>query len=274
MVGAMRFFDGCTALITGASAGLGAEFARQLAPVADALVLVARRSDRLDALKAELNEKFPKCDVRVYVADLANESTRTALAGWLESESVKVDFLINNAGLGDHGTFEASAWDRVKSMLDVNIAALTHLTHLLLPSMRKSGRAAVLNVSSVASFFPLPNLAVYSATKAYVTSFSEALRIELQQTGVSVTALCPGPVETEFFSVATRPGDAANAAHYQTMPAFTVSVEEAVRAGLDAVAKDRARVVPGLVLLLAVSAAAIVPFWIIRRILSANSRRI
>lgn len=274
MVWRMRFFDGCTALITGASAGLGAEFARQLAPRAHALILVARRADRLEALKSELNEKFADCDVRIYVADLADEPARTAFAAWLKSESLRVDFLINNAGLGDHGSFEASAWDRVRSMLDVNIAALTHLTHLLLPDMRKSGRAAILNVSSVASFFPLPSLAVYSATKAYVTSFSEALRMELQQTGVSVTALCPGPVETEFFSVATRPGDEANAAHFKTMPAFTVSVHEAVYAGLEAVAKDRARVVPGLVLMLAVSAAAIVPFWIIRRILAANSRRI
>lgn len=270
----MRFFDGCTALITGASAGFGAEFARQLAPVAHGLVLVARRADRLDALKSELVEKFPDCDVRVYVADIADETARNALASWLGAEGIKVDFLINNAGLGDHGDFESSNWDRVRSMLDVNITALTHLTHRLLPAMRKSGRAAILNVSSVASFFPLPNLAVYSATKAYVTSFSEALRMELQATGVSVTALCPGPVETEFFSVATRPGEEADAAHYQTMPAFTVSVHEAVRAGLEAVARDRARVIPGLWLMLAVSAASIVPFFVIRRILAANTKRI
>jgi short-subunit dehydrogenase len=159
-------------------------------------------------------------------------------------------------------------------MLEVNISALTHLTHLLLPGMRKSGRAAILNVSSVASFFPLPNLAVYSATKAYVTSFSEALRLELLDTGVSVTALCPGPVETEFFHVATRPGEEGDAAHYKTMPAFSVTVHEAVRSALEAVAADKARVIPGIWLLLAVSAAAVVPFWIIRRILAANRKRI
>ncbi len=270
----MKFFEGCTALITGASAGLGAEFARQLAPVANGLVLVARRQDRLDALKAELSETFPECEVRTYIADLGDESARAALAKWITDESVRVDFLINNAGLGDHGEFESGSWNRIRAMLDVNIAALTHLSHLLLPAMRRSGRAAILNVSSVASFFPLPNMAVYSATKAYVTSFSEALRMELLDTGVSVTALCPGPIETEFFHVATREGEEDQSAHYQTMPAFTVTVHDAVRAGLDAVAADKARVIPGLWLMIAVGAAAVVPFWIIRRILSANRRRI
>ena len=268
----MRFFDGCTALITGASAGLGLEFARQLAPVAHGLILVARRGDRLDGLKAELNAKFPDCEIRTYIADLADESACDAFATWVGSEGLKVDFLINNAGLGDHGAFEGSSWDRIRAMVDVNISALTQLTYLLLPSMRKSGRAAILNVSSVAGFFPLPNMAVYSATKAYVSSFSEALRIELQQTGVSVTTLCPGPVETEFFAVATREGEEGDAAHFKTMPAFTVSVHDAVRAGLNAVAADKARVIPGAWLMLAVGAAAIVPFWIIRRILAANSK--
>ncbi len=270
----MNFFEGCTALVTGASSGLGAEFARQLAPVAQSLVLVARRNDRLESLRAELAEKFPDLSVFVYAADLAVESQRAALAHWLHEQGIRVDFLINNAGLGDHGAFEDGQWDRVRAMIDVNVSALTHLTHLLVPSMRKSGRAAILNVSSVASFFPLPNMAVYSATKAYVTSFSEALRIELRGTGISVTALCPGPVQTEFFDVATRTGEEDQAAHYQTMPAFAVTAPEAVRAGLEAVAADRARVIPGLLLAVSVAVAAIVPFWIIRRILQASRNRI
>lgn len=261
-------------MITGASAGFGVEFARQLAPVAQTLILVARRTDRMEALKAELEDKFPSCQIRLYGADLGIESVRTEFAHWVTTENLRVDFLINNAGLGDHGDFETSSWERVRAMLDVNISALTHLTHLLLPGMRVSGRAAILNVSSVASFFPLPSLAVYSATKAYVTSFSEALRMELLDTGVSVTVLCPGPVETEFFHVATRAGDESNAAHYQTMPAFSVTVHEAVRTALEAVAADKARVIPGIWLLLAISAAAVVPFWIIRRILGANRKRI
>lgn len=270
----MKFFEGCTALITGASSGLGAEFARQLAPFASALVLVARRGDRLDGLKGELTGLFPNLRVAVYVADLGDEGVRVNLVNWLREENLQPDFLVNNAGLGDHGAFASSEWNRVRAMLDVNISALTHLTHLLIPQFPDGRRAAILNVSSVASFFPLPNMAVYSATKAFVTSFSEALRMELRESGVSVTALCPGPVPTEFFDVATRAGDEKNAPHFKTMPAFVVSQADAVRAGLDAVARDAARTIPGLWLALGVAAASIVPFWIIRGILTANRARI
>jgi len=270
----MKFFEGCTALITGASSGLGAEFARQLAPHAQSLVLVARRNDRLEALRAEFGERFPDLAVFIYATDLADEGSRVRLVAWLREQGIAVDFLVNNAGLGDHGAFEDSEWTRVRAMLDVNISALTHLSHLLLPVLRASGRAAILNVSSVASFFPLPNMAVYAATKAYVTSLSEALRMELRDTGVSVTALCPGPVQTEFFDVATREGDEANAAHYESMPIFKVSPEVAARAGLLAVSRDRPRVVPGPVLAVAVAAAALVPFFIVRQILQAGRARI
>jgi len=264
----MKFFEGCTALITGASSGLGAEFARQLAPYARGLVLVARRKDRLEELAAELQSIHPALDVRTYVADLSDSGQREALAAWTASEKIGIDFLINNAGLGDHGEFASSKWSRVKAMLDVNISALTHLTHLLVPAMIRSGRAAVLNVSSVAGFFPLPHMAVYSATKAYVTSFSEALAIELRPQGITVTALCPGPVPTEFFDVATREGEQDAADHFKTFPAFVVSPQEAVLAGLRAVAKDRARVVPGPLLAASVAVALVVPFFIIRRILA------
>lgn len=263
----MKFYEGCTALITGASAGLGAEFARQLAPYAGTLVLVARRLDRLEALAGELTAIHPLLVVKCYAADLAVECQRVALAEWLGTEGVSIDFLVNNAGLGDHGTFDTSEWGRVKSMLDVNIAALTHLTHLLVPAMVRSGRAAILNVSSVASFFPIPNMAVYAATKAYVTSFSEAIGIELRPKGITVTALCPGPVPTEFFDVATRAGDDDSVSHFKTFPAFVVSPQEAVEAGLLAVARDRCRVVPGPLLATAVAVALVVPFFIVRSIL-------
>lgn len=264
----MQYFEGCTALITGASSGLGAEFARQLAPYARRLVLVARRNDRLEEMARELRGIHPSLDVRIYCADLADEGKRAELAGWLERENVGVNFLINNAGLGDHGRFDSSDWSRVRAMLDVNISALTHLTHLLVPSMLRGGKAAVLNVSSVASFFPLPHMAVYSATKAYVTSFSEALAIELRPKGITVTALCPGPVPTEFFEIATREGEADAASHFETFPAFVVSPQEAVASGLQAVARERARVIPGPLLAAAVGVALIVPFFILRRILA------
>lgn len=264
----MKFFEGCTALVTGASSGLGAEFARQLAPYARELVLVARRNDRLEELAGELARLHDGLSVRVYAADLASEDRRVELVKWLEASGIAVDFLVNNAGLGDHGDFSGSDWSRVKAMLDVNIGALTHLTHLLVPSMLRGGRAAVLNVSSVASFFPLPHMAVYSATKAYVTSFSEALAIELRPRGITVTALCPGPVPTEFFGVATRAGGEDSASHFETFPAFVVSAQEAVHAGLSAVARDRARVIPGPLLAASVAVALVIPFFIIRRLLA------
>jgi short-subunit dehydrogenase len=267
----MKFFEGCTALITGASSGLGAEFARQLAPLASSLVLVARRNDRLEELSATLRSLHPELDIRIFQADLADSKQRYALADWLQKEKIDVNFLINNAGLGDHGHFDSSDWNRVQAMLDLNITALTHLTHLLVGRMIVGGRAAILNVSSVAGFFPLPNMAVYSATKAYVTSLSEALSIELRPKGITVSALCPGPVPTEFFDIATRPGEEERASHFETFPAFVVSAAEAVRAGLRAVATERARVVPGPLLAAAVAVALVVPFCIIRRILAAKA---
>lgn len=273
MVGGMRFYEGCTVLITGASSGLGAEFARQLAPTAQTLILVARRMDRLEALKTELQAQNEGVAVHLYGADLAVEDQRRALAEWLPTQNLHVDFLINNAGLGDHGEFFTSEWERVRAMLDTNIAALTHLTHLLLPSMTRGGRAAILNVSSVASFFPLPNLAVYAATKSYVTSLSEALAMELRPHGITVTALCPGPVPTEFTAVARREGD-DRAPHHVTMPAFTVTPQQAVAAGLEAVARGRARVVPGPLLSIAVGAALLVPFFIVRAILRGASKKL
>ncbi len=188
----MKFYEGCTALITGASSGLGAEFARQLAPVARGLVLVARREDRWRPCERNSSRSNLSCRWRFMARILrSRNSARVWPDGW--ERAIGIDFLINNAGLGDHGHFDSSDWGRVRAMIDVNIGALTHLTHLLLPSMLRSGRAAILNVSSVASFFPLPNMAVYSATKAYVTSLTEALAIELRPKGITVTALCPGP---------------------------------------------------------------------------------
>lgn len=270
----MKFFTGCTALITGASAGLGAEFARQLAPYAGTLVLVARRGERLKALREELTACFPDLRVMDYQMDLSCENERTAFVEWLDAGGIRVDFLVNNAGLGDHGKFSESDYGRVRTMIETNIAALTHLTHLLLPALSGCKNAAILNVSSVAGFFPLPQMAVYSATKAYVTSFSEALAMELRPRGITVTALCPGPVPTEFFEVATRPGDEASAAHFKTMPAFSATTREVVSTGLQAVARDRRRVVPNPLLAVAVGVALLIPFFVTRKILAAASNRL
>src|SRR6202047_5656784 len=238
----ISFFAQCTVLITGASAGIGREFARQLAPAVNTIILVARRNDRLEALELELKIINPHLEVYCRQLDLRDQAALERFCNWLDESGLSVDVLINNAGLGDRGAFIDSEWERVQAMLQVNIETLTYLTYRILPSMRKSGCGAILNVSSAASLVPVPNMAVYAATKAYVTSFSEALRAELRSSNIFVTALCPGPVPTEFGDVANRERDdyAAPMPEY-----FTVSVQRVVREALNAVARDRARVIPG-----------------------------
>src|SRR4030095_6914058 len=191
----MSVLDQSTVLITGASSGLGAEFARQLAPQSKCLILAARRLHRLQALAEAIAR--PGLTVHCLTVDLGREDDTQRFLTELAGLGPKIDVLINNAGLGDHGQFEESDWSRVR--------ALTQVTHAVLRDLIMSQRGAILNVSSIASLLPLPQMAVYAATKAYVTSLSEALRAELRGTGVSVTALCPGPVDTEFFVVAERP---------------------------------------------------------------------
>lgn len=252
--------DGCTALITGASAGLGAEFSRQIAPRARALVLVARRLERLDALRNELTTKHPALQVHVHAIDLSKHKSIAQLCEWLQSEALVPDFLINNAGSGDRGAFFTSDFGRVNDILQVNVVSLTLLTRKLLPAMIVAKRGAILNVSSSASFLPIPGMGVYAATKAYVTSFSEALRSEVRGRGVTVSALCPGPVHTEFDLVAARPGDRRQAA-----PEFTyVSPEEVVRDALEGIERARAIVIPGLAMKIGMSIARLMPLAVLR----------
>jgi hypothetical protein len=263
----MKFFHGCTALITGASSGLGLEFARQLAPHAHALILTARRQDRLQAIKADLSRSNPNLSVYCYALDLADLDAVERFTRWLSDEGMRINFLINNAGLGDHGLFQSSEWSKVKAMLDVNITALTRLTHLLLPVLRTFEDSAILNVSSSASFLPVPQLAVYAATKAYVTSFSEALRAELRGTGVSVTTLCPGPVDTEFSDVANRGHEGPG---FSAPEFFKIPAEQVVREALIAVERDRARIIPGWAVFLMMSLLFVIPFVFVRLGLNAS----
>jgi uncharacterized protein len=266
----LSYFAECTVLITGASAGIGREFARQLGPVVSTMILVARRNDRLEALELELKVINPELEVYCRQLDLNDQAELNRFCDWLDESGLAIDFLVNSAGLGDRGAFVDSKWERVESMLQVNIQALTYLVYRILPSMQKSGCGAILNVSSTVSLLPVPNLAVYAATKAYVTSFSEALRAELRNSNISVTALCPGPVATEFGDVATREGDV-----YSTpMPDyFTVSVQDVVRLALSAVARDRARIIPGTALNLTMSIVAFLPMFVKRLFLNAQVAR-
>ena len=250
---------GCTALITGATAGLGAEFARQLAPVATRVILVGRRKERLEQIVASLGESFPNLRIDSFPADLTMCSERSRLAAWIVREEIPLNLLINNAGLGDLGPFDTAEWSRLSPMLEVNITALTHLTHLMLPMLSAQSPSGILNVSSVAGFFPLPEMAVYAATKAYVTSFSEALRMELAHDGIHVTALCPGPVPTEFFEVASRAGETIRAMD-RSHPALASSPDLVVREALKGLEASRPGVIPNSLLALLVRAVRLIPF--------------
>ena len=264
----------CTALITGATSGLGAEFARQLSAHASRIILVGRREERLLELAASLKTTAPHLQIDEFRADLAMTSERERLGAWVVREQIPVNLLINNAGLGDLGPFDNALWSRLSPMLEVNVTALTHLTHLLLPMLRAQvGQAAsaILNVSSVAGFYPLPEMAVYAATKAYVTSFSEALRMELAPEGIIVTTLCPGPVPTEFFAVASRPGEAIRAMD-RSHPALATTAEEVVRAALLGLAKDKPGVIPNKLLALLVRGSRLLPFPLLRAAISMGAR--
>ncbi|HEV7660292.1 MAG TPA: SDR family oxidoreductase [Allosphingosinicella sp.] len=220
-------------LITGASAGLGAEFARACAKRGEALALVARRRDRLETLKAELGG-----DVHVFAADLALAGAAESLIAEVEAEGLSVATLINNAGFGLAGSFADRPLDRQREMIDLNIRTLTELCHLVLPAMRAAGKGAILNVASTAAFQPGPNMAVYYASKAYVLSFTEALHHELKGTGIRVSALCPGPTESEFSDVADS--------HSPTLERMKMPAAPVVAAGLAGLDANKAVVIPGL----------------------------
>jgi uncharacterized protein len=266
----ISYFAECTVLITGASAGIGREFARQLAPAVHTMILVARRNERLEALELELKIINPHLEVYCRQLDLSDHAELERFCNWLNESGLAVDLLVNNAGLGDRGAFIDSEWERVRAMLRVNIEALTYLTYRILPSMRKSGCGAILNVSSVASLLPVPHFAVYAASKAYVTSFSEALRAELRNSNISVTTLCPGPVATEFDEVASR-APCTNSSGIREL--FSVPVQEVVQQALHAVSRDKARIIPGISVNLAMTTVAFVPMFLKRLILNAQAAR-
>jgi len=252
--------DNCSALITGASAGIGREFARQLANRARTLVLVARREQRLNELRDELRNRNAQLQVHARVVDLSDKSQINDLVRWLEQNKIDIDFLINNAGLGDYGSIATSDIERDDRIVQVNIAALTLLTRQLLPRMIERKTGAILNVSSSAGFLPIPGMGVYAASKAYVNSFSEALRAELHNTGVCVTALCPGPVHTEFGDAAKRPGGQP-----ETGPEFIyVSVQQPPREALTAVEAGKPLVIPGFFMKLGMFLVRITPLPILR----------
>jgi len=264
----LEHFKGMTVLITGASSGFGAQFARSLAPVAGKLILVARRLDRLESLRESLIQAHPHLVVANFQVDLSDPSQREEFCRNIATAPEPIDFLINNAGLGDLGKFQSADWNRIHSILEVNISALTLVTHAVLPAMRKRKKGAILNVSSLSSIFPIPTLAVYAASKAYVGSFSESLRIELRNSGVTVTSVCPGPVETEFGAVASR----KNGKDFPVPKWIQVTQEKVVDDALWAVARNRTRIFPGTAVQLCALGISLTPLWLLRRLLALQVR--
>jgi short-subunit dehydrogenase len=241
-------------LITGASAGLGVEFARLCAARGDELVLVARRRDRLDALAAQLGK------AHVFAADLAAPGAAAALIGEIEAAGLAVETLINNAGFGLAGRFDAQPPDRQAGMIDLDMRVLTELCRLVLPAMLANRRGFVLNVASTAAFQPGPFMAVYYAAKSYVLSLTEAIHEELKGSGVHVTALCPGPTATEFFDVAGAPDG--------KLAKIAVPPRAVAEAGLAGLAKNRAIVIPGRMNKATAQASRFLPRATMRRIVA------
>jgi len=225
-----------TVVITGASSGIGAELARGLARRGFPLLLVARRRERLDDLANEVGKEYSVA-VEVLPLDLSDGRARATLADRLRGEPIAG--LCNSAGFGTSGVFYTLPIERESQEVTLNVLALTELTHAALPGMVERGAGAVMNIASIAGFQPLPYMAVYSATKAYVQTFSEAVHEELHGTGVSVTVLCPGPVPTEWAEI-------ANAERF-SIPIAQVSPRDVAEAAIGGMLTGKRSVVPGIV---------------------------
>ena len=250
-----------SALITGASSGIGEAMVHLLGSTGIPLIVVARRVDRLEELAA----RYP--GVEVLAADLTTADGLAAVVERVVDEQWPIDLVVNNAGFGTSGAFHELDADRLDDEVSLNVRALTRLSHAALSVMVPRGRGFLLNVSSVVSFQPAPKLAVYAATKAYVTSLTESLHEETRGTGVRVTALCPGLTRTEFQSVSSSD------AHAATYPAFAwLSAEEVAAAGLHDVAKGRALSIPGTLYKGMAMAAGVTPRGLSRRLSSLVQR--
>ncbi len=257
-----------TALVTGASAGIGREIAGVLAEKGFDLVLVARRGAELSQLALQLENEHGVRAV-AHPVDLLRENAAADLQSELEREGVIVDLLVNNAGLIEVGAFRELPLDRLLRLVRLNTGVLTELTHRFLGSMVERGHGRVLNVASLAAFQPVPSLAVYAATKAFVLSFTESLSEELKGTGVSATALCPGLTRTHMVEQAQEASSLARAT-----PSFLISeTADVAREGVEACLAGRVIVVPGVPNRLQANAVRFYPRWLVRTIGGLVGRR-
>lgn len=262
--------NGVSALITGASAGLGVEFARQLAPRARCLILVARREQALQTVREELLRLNPRLEVILCPADVSTSAGRQRVVSQFAESQAAINLLINNAGLGDYGSFETAEANRIQEQIDVNITGLVQLTHALLPVLRLNRPAGILNVSSLAGVLPLPDMAIYAATKAFVTSFSEALRIELLDEGIRVVVVCPGPTPTTFSQTARR--EAGQDTDRSGQGFLKQPIDRVVADGLSALEREAATVYPGWGVKVSATVFRILPRWLIRLMLMRRLR--
>ena len=217
-----------TALITGASSGIGETFAEELAKKNHNLILVARSQDKLNALAARLSSNY-QVQAEVIVQDLTKPSAAKTVFDLVRAKGMVVDLLINNAGFGDYGAFCDRPLHKQMSMIQLNIAAVVELTGLFLPSMQQRSSGAIINVSSIAGFQPIPYMSVYAASKAFILNFSEALWAENKDTGVNILVTCPGPTESKFYDRADFPDDATGL-NGMTMASADKVVEETLQA--------------------------------------------
>ncbi len=254
-----------TALITGASSGIGSELARRFAADRINLVLVARRRERLEELASELSNRHD-ITVDIMDMDLTDARRREELFNRLKEKGIAVDYLINNAGFGDSGPFPESDWDKQQRMIELNITALSHLTRLFLPDMVRRKRGGLLNVASTAGFLPGPYMAVYYATKAYVLSLSEALARELKGSGVRVSALCPGPVDTEF----QQRANIKNARLFSDP--MVLSAERVARIGYNGLMRGKTVNIAGIRMKLTIHSLRFTPRAVVRAVSAALTR--
>ena len=224
-------------LITGASSGIGKEFARQFASHGYNLILVARRKELLESLQKELMENYDS-NVEYFACDIAADPK--AVYDYCQSRGLRVSILVNNAGYGDYGTFAEADLDKTLGMIELNNKALVAMTYYFIPDMKQDGYGHIINTGSVASFMPGPYMAVYYATKAFVMSFSLALREELKQDNINVSVLCPAPTKSDFWKVA----NGETTAVYNNL--FARTSEDAAKTGYDMFIKNKAYAIDGL----------------------------
>lgn len=258
-----------TALITGASSGIGESLAGCFAAAGFDLVLVARSADKLQALAAALSARH-SIQVRVEPADLSQPEAASALAAKLKRARVPVEVLVNNAGVLAQGLFAGMSAASQQQMIDLNVAGLTAMLSAFVPPMVERGSGSVLNVASIASFQPVPSLATYAATKAYVLSLTESLSEELRGSGVSVTALCPGITATRMLDTAIQ----ANAQVSRIPGVLIGDVDDVARQGFEACLKGDVICVPGVVNQVAVLASRSTPKWLLRRLSGLLGRQV